>query len=756
MEVGREIVTITRKGDLLAFHAKRGIMAAMDSGKEIERPGPKEWLGITIRLLATLFLLLLILALNGCSSSTPPANVSADITPATAGVPATEAALARLTIDVRPRGGRVLVDGLRSGTTPVSLELPAGQHTVRVEMDGYQLLEQTLTLTPGDEAVVGGELARLPASVEPTRSLPEPSTPTQTPTPTTAAQRPLPDLTIRNVKIELETGGDCDYTSTSLGLTVVAENIGDADAGPFVVDGSGCQQTVEAGLAAGQTIRLWFGECGYRGEHTIVVDVLSQVEESDEENNFFTGLVPIPTLPPTCTPPSEPPTVTPTPTPAVDVREGQVTIPTYPYADFTTEAYNETFNMPYAILDWNAYEASNPVPRNVVYRTLEVENEYLKLTFLPDVGGRLYEVLYKPTGHRETYRNPVLKPNRWGPPEQGWWLAAGGIEWCLPVEEHGYEWGVPWQLSADRDLFRADVTLRGEAADASRVRAIVIVGLEGGAGYFTIQIRLENLDVVPLDVKYWTNAMLAPGGQNALSADLRFVLPDAVNEVTVHSRGDEFLPGYNERMSWPVFDGVNYGRLGNWNRWLGFFEDPAVGDFIAVYDEGYDEGMVRVFPVAVAQGAKGFAFGWNDPIPAANWTDDGSSYVEIHGGPAPTFDDSVTLPADGALQWTEIWYPVAGLAGLRYANETAALNLEAGAGQAQVAVAVSRAWSGDVVLQLDGQEFWRQGVSLGPGQPFRQVVPLDNDAPASGRLALRLETRGGEIVAEYSAKFDLK
>jgi hypothetical protein len=436
------------------------------------------------------------------------------------------------------------------------------------------------------------------------------------------------------------------------------------------------------------------------------------------------------------------------------VREGQITIPTYPYADYLAEAWNGTFNVPYAVLDWAAYRASNPAPRDLTYRTLEMENEYLRLTFLPDVGGRLYEVVFKPTGHRETYRNPVLKPSSWGPPEQGWWLAAGGIEWCLPVEEHGYEWGVPWLARVAQDDAGATVVLRDTTA-GDRVRAEIAVRLETDKGHFTIRPRLENPTGAPLNVKYWTTAMLAPGGQNAPSARLRFILPDGVSAVTVHSRGDESLPGYGERLPWPIFEGVDLSLLGNWNRWLGFFEDPAVAPFIAVYDEGYDEGMVRVFPADLMPGVKGFAFGWQEPIPAHVWTDDGSSYVEIHGGPAPTFDDSVTVPAGGYLQWTEIWYPVAGLGGLRYANDMAALNLAASAGQARVAFAVTQPWSGEVMLFLNGQERWRQAVSLVPGQPFQESLPLGDDAPQSGRLTLRLEAPGGTVLAEYSADFNL-
>jgi hypothetical protein len=437
------------------------------------------------------------------------------------------------------------------------------------------------------------------------------------------------------------------------------------------------------------------------------------------------------------------------------VHEEKRTIATYPYAGFTTQAWNESFGIPYLVLNRDAYLASNPVPVAVSYRTVVMENEYLKLTFLPDLGGRLYEVVFKPTGHHETYLNPVLKPSPWGPPEQGWWLAAGGIEWCLPVEEHGYEWGIPWAIQTSRDSTGVTVTLRDTAAN-DRVRARIEVRLEAGAGYFTIRPRLENPTGSALAVKYWTNAMLAPGGRNAPSAELRFVLPDSVTSVTVHSRGDERLPDYNQRMPWPIANGRDLSRLGNWTRWLGFFEDPAAGDFAAVYDEAYDEGMIRVFPADVVQGAKAFAFGWSDPIPASNWTDDNSSYVELHSGPAATFDDSVTLPAAGHMGWTETWYPVAGIGGLRQANGAAALNLQAGGGQAQIGVAVTRSWKGRVVLLLDGQERWQMSTTLSPGQPLRQTVSLDPGVPETGQLTLRLVTPGGGVSAEYSADFRLK
>jgi hypothetical protein len=117
---------------------------------------------------------------------------------------------------------------------------------------------------------------------------------------TPIGELPLPDPVVQHVAIELQTGGACNFTSTSLGAAVTIANRGQGPAGPFAVQLSGSPQQTVAGLEAGRSIRLWFPSSI---TWVVFVDALDQVLESNEGNNVYPGPPPpIPTLPGTCTP----------------------------------------------------------------------------------------------------------------------------------------------------------------------------------------------------------------------------------------------------------------------------------------------------------------------------------------------------------------------------------------------------------------------------------------------------------------------
>jgi len=445
-------------------------------------------------------------------------------------------------------------------------------------------------------------------------------------------------------------------------------------------------------------------------------------------------------------------TPTPTPLPAT-LTVSSLTIPSYPYEDYLQDEYNSTYNVTFKRLDWGAYAGAPKTLTERTFTALVMENEYLRLTVLPELGGRIYQCVFKPTGHNQFYQNPVLKPTRWGPPEQGWWLAAGGMEWGLPVEEHGYETAMPWTYTTVTASDGVTVTVQDSTAD-DRLRASVDVYLPSGKSYFAVRPHIENPTGSPLNYKYWTNAILAPGGTNQPSGQLEFVLP--VDRVTVHSRDKrwEELPGEDQPMSWPIHNGLDLSIYGHWSHYLGFFERPAAQkDFMGLYEHSVGEGMVRVYPSAIAQGAKAFGFGHgSEALDPELWTDGDSSYVELHGGVAPTFADSAFLGPRESIHWSEFWYPVKDIGGFVYANREAALNLEVEGGQTTIGVAATAPHSASQVTlrrRSDGGLLFHEVIPyLTPAQPYRSA-PVAVGGLTLDDLSLVYADAAGEVIAAY-------
>lgn len=128
-------------------------------------------------------------------------------------------------------------------------------------------------------------------------------TPTSSPVPTstqipTETSSPLPDLIVKSVSIDLGSGDQCDDTTFRLGIRVKIENLGEAAAGPFVVDVNGTQKYVASGLDPGKVVYLRFPN--FQEQTEVWVDSAAQVEESSEDNNKSSERLITPTLSPRC------------------------------------------------------------------------------------------------------------------------------------------------------------------------------------------------------------------------------------------------------------------------------------------------------------------------------------------------------------------------------------------------------------------------------------------------------------------------
>jgi hypothetical protein len=413
----------------------------------------------------------------------------------------------------------------------------------------------------------------------------------------------------------------------------------------------------------------------------------------------------------------------------VTMGEAQVALPTYDYeAAFTAPATGR----PQAYPGLN-FAAVGPA-RARTYRLITLENRYLRLAILPDLGGRLYQVVYKPTGHEELYRNPVVKPAPFG--ARGWWLGVGGNEWAFPTDEHGLLEYLPWTATVHREGDGGATVLLDATDRQTGLHGTGQISLAPDEAAYTLGITLTNPTAQPKPYQLWINTMLAPGGTNHVPANSTWTLP--ATALTVHSTDDPALGAPRSRVAWPQAAGRSLADYRTWTGYLGGFVPPdaRTGDYAALYNHDADEGMVRAGPPAtVAQGLKIFAFGPRfDPH---TYTDDDSSYAELWGGLLPTFWDTTTLNPGQSAGWAERWQPLAGLGGVAYANAWGAANLRAGS----LVLAPVRPAAGTVVVRQGGAEVVRRAFEAVPGVPL--VVPVP-----SGPLAVEVRDPAGQPVLQ--------
>ncbi len=475
---------------------------------------------------------------------------------------------------------------------------------------------------------------------------------------------------------------------------------------------------------------------------------------------------PVPSQGPPPTPQS---TVAPTPSPIatavpsptlvprdeVEVRETTISIASYVYQPYLREAFDATRGVSYLWLDRSSYGAPSAGATVLTpFRAVVLENRYLRLTILPELGGRIYECVFKPTGQNIFYRNQVLKPTSWGPlsRQENWWLAAGGMEWAFPVSEHGYEWGVPWSYSIEPSAGETTVKVLDSAEAGPRMS--VEIALAPNQAYFAIRPHIENPSNSAISYQYWTNALLTLGSRS-MSLDTEFIFP--ADEIIVHSAGPgSGLPGERTRIAWPAWEGRDLARYENWVDWLGFFVSQPGEDFVGAYNHETELGVVRIFPRQEVPGVKLFAWGQESAY-AFEYTDDGSQYFEIWGGPNRTFwpEDDLILGSGESKSWTEYWYPFQDIGGLGFASREAALSLERAGDGLRLGVATTSPQDGTVVLRLGEHELLRQAVSVSPDMPHVQEIPVSGVELATGLVSLSYLGPDGGVVARYETDLPL-
>ncbi|MEW6253115.1 MAG: DUF5107 domain-containing protein, partial [Planctomycetota bacterium] len=394
---------------------------------------------------------------------------------------------------------------------------------------------------------------------------------------------------------------------------------------------------------------------------------------------------------------------------------GTITIPTYPWESdinpkfwaLDTTAQGPAVGLSSIIYPYTMQDHLFRVREDRTYKALFLENEYLKATCLPALGGRLHSVLDKTTGQEMFHANRVIKPSMIA--MRGAWI-SGGVEWNAGPQGHTVTSVAPVDVLAGEDPDGSAWLEIANLEQSQRTRWTVRLTLHPGRAYLDERIRLFN----PADAVspyYFWNCTAFP-----CRAGTRFVFPMTLG--TDHS-AEKFF-------TWPVFQGCDLTWLKNYEDMTSIFARDCVFDFFGAYDVDADRGVVQTADHRVLPGKKAWTWGTSDfgLVAQQNLTDEDGPYIEVQSGPLPTQSDYGMLAPRQEVAWQEWWYPVHGLGdGFEFATRDVALQTYRHAERFELRVIATAVFpQARCTLASDGRTLLETRVDLSPDKP--QVVEI--------------------------------
>jgi hypothetical protein len=319
-------------------------------------------------------------------------------------------------------------------------------------------------------------------------------------------------------------------------------------------------------------------------------------------------------------------------------------VPLVNLADLPTEIrqnveYGRLEN-PLPCLDQDSYD------RTLVERaipTLVLDNDHLRATFLPGLGGRLYSLVHKPSGQELLYRNPVLQPANLAL-RNAWF--AGGVEWNLGSTGH---WtGTCSPMHAAR-VEGPDGTPVLRLWEWERTRGLVTqvdFWLPADSEFLYVGARIQNPSSETVPAYWWSNIAVEQ------SPETRVLVP--ADQAWKHGYGNRL-----DLVDVPVRDDVDLSYPMRHRRAIDFFFElpPDQRPWIAALDaEG--NGLVQA-STARLRGRKMFVWGESrGGHRCQEWLSpglQGSGYCEIQAGLARTQLEHLQLPGATDWHWLEAY-----------------------------------------------------------------------------------------------------
>jgi tetratricopeptide (TPR) repeat protein len=422
---------------------------------------------------------------------------------------------------------------------------------------------------------------------------------------------------------------------------------------------------------------------------------------------------------------------------AVRVWEASEEIPTYeegpPDVNPPFDLFSSVrFNYPYTIRE-------NLTERRLTrtWRTLNLENEHLRVTVLPDLGGRVWRCVDKANGAQMFYANPSLKFAQVA--YRGIW-ATFGIEFNFPVS-HNWVTSSPVDFATARNPDGSASIWVGNIDLPYGMQWRVELTLRPGRSFLEHTTTLYNRSDVRKRFYWWTNAAVEAWD------DSRILYPMAF--TASH--------GFTEVETWPVDSrGVDLSRPGNHLYGpVSLFSHGDREPFMGVYHPRTRAGVVHYASPAELPAKK--VWSWGCDADGRDWrqalSDNDSAEIEVQAGLFRNQETYAFLEPQESIRFTEYWLPVREIGGLSRATVDAVVSLERvkdtqGRESLAVGLNVTRAVAGGRLRIRAGERVVAdEPLMLAPSGVFREQYPV---ADPKARYTVEVLDHDGTRLVEHT------
>ncbi len=379
------------------------------------------------------------------------------------------------------------------------------------------------------------------------------------------------------------------------------------------------------------------------------------------------------------------------------------------------------------------------------YDAVYLENEYVKISVLPEIGGRIFTALDKTNGYDFFYRQHVIKPALIG--MLGAWI-SGGVEWNFP-HHHRSRTYMPMDYQITENLDGSKTLWLSELERRHRMRFMLGLTLHPGKSYIQATVKMINRTPYVNSFLYFANPAVH------VDETYQVIFPPDVEFVTQHAK--------REFSEWPVSNSRYGGRKYNnediswWKNLpspVSFFCWNYDADYFAGYDHGKEAGVAYVSNHHIAPGMKFFTFGCGNS--GKTWdkmlTDEDGPYLELMAG---GYSDNQPDYSWGQPYETktvnQYWFPLRQLADMKYANLQGAVHFKVVENQtAKIRInSTSERKNAKVVLYNGDEILFEQAIDINPAKPFSADVKVPTGIE-EGNLKITLQSAEGETLLQYS------